>query len=577
MRISVCIPLYNGADSIRNALQSLVGQSRKPDEVIVVDDCSTDEGLAVFDDFKNDLPLRIFRNEQNLGMVKNWNACLAKATGDIITFLHQDDGYFAEFLATAEKEFKSNPEIGFWACMGKHILDKGQPTPKFKGEMKPEKIAELVYLWLHIPPPTTVAFRRVALDKVGHYNNFYRYVGEPDLYFRLAEASYCFKQSEDVLVWRSTPANRASETFGLSPLYFDEWLKFLEDWSGHKILISSKESGQKALELLVDMAGRRIVRCLAKRKFRSALEIFKTIYRKTPKISTRVGASWELLFKKLLFSFSHHFFAEVFRQLMFIPGRIYRKTLRILRAVKRKKQYQLADLNFKNQLAEALADGASNDRAALRRLFADSSIFDLWSYYLCGPHYEMPWSGKQMSKLPMDYWIYRDLIERTKPDIILEIGTQRGVSALMLAEIGRMVGAHIVTIDILSPPVSVLQEFSKAGVSFILGNATEKTTVEEILSLAHGKKCLVIDDGSHLKSDVLKTFHFLKELVPVGGFYIIEDGFSNWLIEKKSHAALEAVDQILENNLSFKQCDLYDKFIFFSAFQGILERVSNDI
>ena len=100
MRITVCIPLFNGVDCIKNALHSLACQIRKPDEVIVVDDCSTDEGLSAVEDFFSKLPIKVFRNKHNLGMIANWNACLEKMTGDIITFLHQDDGYYPDFLAT---------------------------------------------------------------------------------------------------------------------------------------------------------------------------------------------------------------------------------------------------------------------------------------------------------------------------------------------------------------------------------------------------------------------------------------------------------------------------------------------
>ena len=101
MKISVCVPLYNGEKCIGNALESLRTQTRKPDQVVVQDDCSIDQGANLVKEF-NDLPIKLSTNQKNLGMIGNWNKCIEKANCDIITFLHQDDGYHPEFLAELE-------------------------------------------------------------------------------------------------------------------------------------------------------------------------------------------------------------------------------------------------------------------------------------------------------------------------------------------------------------------------------------------------------------------------------------------------------------------------------------------
>ena len=88
IKLSVAIPAYNRASLIQSLLESICKQTEEGDEVIVSDDGSTD-GTA---DQASKMPnVRVLRNERNLGMVGNWNACLRAATRDWICIVHDDD------------------------------------------------------------------------------------------------------------------------------------------------------------------------------------------------------------------------------------------------------------------------------------------------------------------------------------------------------------------------------------------------------------------------------------------------------------------------------------------------------
>lgn len=90
IKISICIPTYNRSDLLRQTLRSVQRQTVLPFEVLVVDNCSTDDTPQVVKEF--DLPcLRYVRNKKNLGMVGNWNECVKQAKGNYLTFLHSDD------------------------------------------------------------------------------------------------------------------------------------------------------------------------------------------------------------------------------------------------------------------------------------------------------------------------------------------------------------------------------------------------------------------------------------------------------------------------------------------------------
>src|SRR2546423_8587516 len=88
--VSVCIPTFNGARWIKESLNSALAQSYRPLEIIIIDDASTDETVKVLRSFKDDR-IRLFVNEQRLGLACNWNRCVELARGEFIKFLFQDD------------------------------------------------------------------------------------------------------------------------------------------------------------------------------------------------------------------------------------------------------------------------------------------------------------------------------------------------------------------------------------------------------------------------------------------------------------------------------------------------------
>ena len=90
--MSVCVPTFNGARHIEECLESVVAQTFGDLEVLVVDDGSTDETLAVVERFRaRDTRVRVERNADNLGLVPNWNRCVALARGRWLKFVFQDD------------------------------------------------------------------------------------------------------------------------------------------------------------------------------------------------------------------------------------------------------------------------------------------------------------------------------------------------------------------------------------------------------------------------------------------------------------------------------------------------------
>src|SRR5215813_2949226 len=109
MKISTVITLYNLEKYIDDAIQSVLRQSRQPDEIIVVDDCSTDGSADIV--AKHGHRVIYIKQENNIGALRNSLSGLKAATGDIVAFLDGDDIWMPEKLEAIEKEFLQDEAV----------------------------------------------------------------------------------------------------------------------------------------------------------------------------------------------------------------------------------------------------------------------------------------------------------------------------------------------------------------------------------------------------------------------------------------------------------------------------------
>ena len=90
--VTICIPLYNGANFLHKCLESAINQTHQDLEILVVDDFSTDESVFIVKRFiEKDNRIRLIQNKENLGLVGNWNKAIQESTGKWIKMLFQDD------------------------------------------------------------------------------------------------------------------------------------------------------------------------------------------------------------------------------------------------------------------------------------------------------------------------------------------------------------------------------------------------------------------------------------------------------------------------------------------------------
>ncbi|MEG4217932.1 glycosyltransferase [Microcoleus sp. Pol14C6] len=111
--VSICIPTYNGAAFIGEAIQSALAQTYPNIELIISDDGSTDETVAIAQSFQSEtsVDFRIILH-RNYGLSQNWNFCISQTKGQYIKFLFQDDLLAPECIEKMVAVAQQNPEIG---------------------------------------------------------------------------------------------------------------------------------------------------------------------------------------------------------------------------------------------------------------------------------------------------------------------------------------------------------------------------------------------------------------------------------------------------------------------------------
>ena len=113
--LSVVLPNYNHARLVGRALAALLAQELAADEIIVIDDGSTDDSVNVIHGIAAKAPtIRVLRNENNIGVIATLQRGLEAARGDFVYFAASDDWVFPDFFALALRRLEANPGVGLF-------------------------------------------------------------------------------------------------------------------------------------------------------------------------------------------------------------------------------------------------------------------------------------------------------------------------------------------------------------------------------------------------------------------------------------------------------------------------------
>lgn len=110
---SVALCTYNGERYIREQIESIINQTMPVDEIVVCDDGSTDDTIQIIEKLRSetDITLRVFKNEEKLGVGKNFQKAVDLCKGNIIFLSDQDDVWLPNKVETISSFFEKNNQI----------------------------------------------------------------------------------------------------------------------------------------------------------------------------------------------------------------------------------------------------------------------------------------------------------------------------------------------------------------------------------------------------------------------------------------------------------------------------------
>ena len=202
--VSICIPTYNGAKWILNAVESAINQTYSDFEIVIVDDASTDQTVDLVRKLKHP-KINTFVNSKRLGIAGNWNQSIAYAKGDYIKFLFQDDLLAPTCLEKMVELFKTHNALGMVFSKRRILIDDpfnhqfkkweinyGSLHKRFKTLKTINVGVDLLREYVEIGPhknligePPAVMIRKECFSRVGKFNPYMEQLLDCEMWLRV--------------------------------------------------------------------------------------------------------------------------------------------------------------------------------------------------------------------------------------------------------------------------------------------------------------------------------------------------------------------------------------------------------
>jgi glycosyltransferase involved in cell wall biosynthesis len=204
---SVCIPVFNCGEFLALTLRSVLEQGYETSEmeVEVVDDHSEDDPGGIVSAVAGGR-VAYHRHSRNMGHVRNFNACIGRARGELLHLLHGDDLVLPGFYSTMERVFCDNPGIGAAFCRHHYIDARGNiiktsPLVQTRSGVLVDAAERLARQQLVQPP--SIVVRRAVYESVGLFDERMKTCGEDwEMWVRIASKYPVWYEAEPLAQYR---------------------------------------------------------------------------------------------------------------------------------------------------------------------------------------------------------------------------------------------------------------------------------------------------------------------------------------------------------------------------------------
>ncbi|WP_166819834.1 glycosyltransferase family 2 protein [Thalassoroseus pseudoceratinae] len=151
-RVTIGLPVYNAADYLRPTIDSILAQTDPDWELIIADNASTDETLAICEEYmKSDSRIRLLTSEQNNGSAWNHNRCVAEARGEFFRWAGYDDPIAPDFNRRCIAALEADESIAIVVPRMNEIDSNGtflrlrEPLDAVDGDTPSERFRQVIY------------------------------------------------------------------------------------------------------------------------------------------------------------------------------------------------------------------------------------------------------------------------------------------------------------------------------------------------------------------------------------------------------------------------------------------------
>ncbi len=208
-KISVVIPTYNQARYLKKCIGSVLSQTRKPYEVIVVDDHSTDQTSKIAKKFKT---IKYIRHKSNFGALKTFNDCLRRAKGDYILMVSGDDFLENDILNKETAVLENNSKVGLVFAQS-YELQNGKrkliihPSAGKKNFISRKKEFEKLLINGDYIPYMTALIPKKVYQKLGFWDENLPYSHDYEFFIRVAKKYKIAYIAEPLATYRIHDSN----------------------------------------------------------------------------------------------------------------------------------------------------------------------------------------------------------------------------------------------------------------------------------------------------------------------------------------------------------------------------------
>jgi glycosyltransferase involved in cell wall biosynthesis len=229
VRVSVAMTTFNGGAYVGEQLESFTRQTRPPDELVICDDCSSDDTVEQLEAFERGAPfeVRIERNPTTLTTAVNFEKAVSLCTGDIVLMADQDDVWLPHKIRTLVDVLESHPAVGAVFSNARVVDDELNPLdytlwdslwfhPSERAKVRAGRGVE-VFLKHVVAAATTLAFRASYRDLYLPFPAL-RHCHDPWITFLIASVAEVRIEEQSLIDYRL----HASNQFGLRKLSLRE-------------------------------------------------------------------------------------------------------------------------------------------------------------------------------------------------------------------------------------------------------------------------------------------------------------------------------------------------------------------